>query len=87
MLANSVSVSCGMPMTKPYMATRAAFDCISSILMLTFFQKSNVWLITSSNCSNTSFVVARSAPSIATFITSYSVKLSMLIVVAAISRS
>ena len=33
-------------------------------------QKSNVWLITSSNCPNTSFVDGRSAPSITTFITS-----------------
>jgi hypothetical protein len=46
MLANSVSMSCGIPMTIPYVAIRAAFDCISSMLMLIFLQKSKLWLIT-----------------------------------------
>ncbi len=69
MLANSVTVSYGIPMTMPYVAIHAAFDCISSMLMLTFLQKLNVWLITLSNCSNTSFVNGWFAPLIATFIT------------------
>jgi hypothetical protein len=41
MLANSVSVSGGIPMTIPYVAIHAAFDCISSMLTLTFLRKSN----------------------------------------------
>jgi len=34
-------VGCGIPMTIPYVAIQAAFDCISSMLTLTFLQKSN----------------------------------------------
>ena len=60
MLANSVSVSYGIPMTMPYVAICAAFDCISSMLTLTFLQKLKVCFITSSNCSNTSFVDSQS---------------------------
>ncbi len=40
----------------PYVAILAAFDCISSMLTLTFFQKSKVWLITSNSCSSVSVV-------------------------------
>ncbi len=79
MLANSVSVSCGIPMTMPYVAIRAAFDCIISMFTLTFLRKSKVWLITLSTCSNTSFMDGRSAPLIASFITLKIVKLLMLL--------
>ena len=79
MLANSMSVSCGIPMMIQYVAIRVAFDCISSMLTLTFLQKSNLWLITLSSCSNTSFVDGQSAPSMANFITLYGVNLSILL--------
>ncbi len=78
-LANSVSVSWGIPMMIPYVAIRAAFDCISSMLTLIFLQKLKLWLITSSSCSNTLFVDGQSAPSMADFITSYRVNLLMLL--------
>jgi hypothetical protein len=67
--------------TIPYVAIRATFDCISSMLMLTFLQKSKLWLIISSSCSNTSFLDGQSAPSMANFITSNRVKLAMFFVV------
>ena len=54
MLASRVSVSCGMLMTIPYVAICAALDCISSMLTLTFFRKSNGWWMISNTCSNTS---------------------------------
>jgi len=47
--------------------------------MLTFSPKSKVWLITSINCSHKSYVDGRLAPLIATYITSKSVKLSILL--------
>ncbi len=76
MLANSVSVSCGIPMTIPYVAICATFDCISSMLTLIFLQKSRFWLITSS-CSNKSFVDGWLVPPMADLITSNRVKLLM----------
>ena len=79
MLANKVSVNWGMPIIMPYVAIHAAFDCISPMLMPTFFWKSKAWLITSSNCTNMSFADGPPAPLIATFINSKSVKSSMLL--------
>jgi hypothetical protein len=67
MLANSVSVSCGIPMTMSYLAICAAFDCISSMLTPTFLQRLKLWLITSSSCSNKLFVDGRLAPLMADF--------------------
>jgi hypothetical protein len=79
MLAKSVSTSYGTPMLMPYVAVCAAFDCKSSMLMLIFLQKSKVWLITLRSCSSTSFVDGWLAPSMATCITSNSVKSLMLL--------
>ena len=73
MLANSMSVSCGIPMTIPYVAIHATFNCISFMLTLTFLQKLKLWLITLISCSNTSSVDGWLAQSMATFITLYSV--------------
>ncbi len=79
MLANSMSVSYGIPMTIPYLAICAVFNCISSKLTLTFLQKLKLWLITLSSYSNTLFVDGRLAPSMADFITSNSMKLLMIL--------
>ncbi len=79
MLANSVSVSCGIPMTIPYVAIHAMFNCISSMLTLTFLQRLKLWLITLSSCSNTLFVDGRSALLMADYITSNSMKSLMLL--------
>ncbi len=78
-LANSVSVSCGIPMTIPYVAICAVFGCISSMLTLTFLQKSKLWLISLSSYSNTLFVDGWLVPLIANFSTSYIVNASMLL--------
>jgi hypothetical protein len=79
MLANSVSVSCGILMTIPYVAICATFDCISSMLMLIFLQKSKLRLITLSSCSNTLFVDGWLVPLMAYFITSNRMKSLMLL--------
>ncbi len=72
MLAMSVNVSWGMLIAIPYVAILAAFDCISSMLTLTFFWKSKVWLITFNNCSSTLVVDGQLVPSIAAAITAKS---------------
>jgi hypothetical protein len=69
MLARSINVSWGMLIAIPYVAILAAFDCISSMLTLTFFWKSKVWLITSNNCSSTLVVDGQLAPLMAAAIT------------------
>ncbi len=68
-----------MPTTMPYVAICAAFDCITSMLMLTFLQKWKFCLITSISSSNTSFVDGQLAPLMATCNTLKSVKLLMLL--------
>jgi hypothetical protein len=73
MLAMSVNVSWGMLIAIPYAAILAAFDCISSMLTLTFFQKSKVWLITSNNCSSTPVADGQLVPLMAAAITAKSV--------------
>ncbi len=77
MLAKSVSTSCDMPMTMPYVAIYAALDCKSSMFTLIFLQKSKVWLITLRSCSSTSLINLQSAPSMAACITLKNLKLSM----------
>ena len=54
-------------------AILAAFNCISSMLMLTFFQKSKVWSITFKICSSMLVVGRQSAPLMAAAITAKSV--------------
>ncbi len=73
MLAMSVNMSWGMLIAIPYVAILAAFNCISSMLTLTFFWKSKVRLITSNNCSSTSVVDGQLAPLMADAITAKSV--------------
>ncbi len=72
MLAMSVNVSWGMLIVIPYVAILVAFNCISSMLTLTFFWKSKGWLITSNNCFSTSVVDGQLAPSMAAAITAKS---------------
>ncbi len=79
MLPNSVSICCRITKMIPYVTIHAAFNCINSMLTLTFLQKPKLWLITLSSCSNTLFVDGRWAPSMVDFITSNKVKFLMLL--------
>ncbi len=65
MLAMGINVSWRMVIVIPYVTIIAAFNCISSMLTLTFFWKSK-------NCSSTLVVDGQSAPLMAAAITAKS---------------